>query len=502
MKSKSVQLFLSNPVGLVSILGLLITSVELLIMLYVHDALVPVMITEAAWSYLDAFLLVIIVTPALYFLVFRKMQENYIKQREILDELEQSRHQLDELVQAHTIELASARNAAEVASQAKSAFLTYISHEIRTPMNAIIGWNYLLQEEITDPKSHGQLVKVGEAANHLLKVINHILDLSKIESGQYVLEETDFSLARLFDQVVNMLEEHASNKGLRIAVEVDPAVPAQLRADPLRLGQVLVNFVSNAIRFSEHGTITIRAKIDVEQAQRVLVRLEVEDQGMGLTPEQKARIFSAYIQSDKSDARTFGRTGLGLVITRQLAELMGGAVGVQSEPGVGSTFWMTAYMSKVTKKVEHSAGTRPLLLDHPISVLAQHYHGAHLLLAEDDPFNQEVAIELLSEIGLRVDVVENGKQAVERLLSGDYALVIMDVQMPVMDGLEATRKIRQLPGKSSLPIIAMTASASDEDRNGCMEAGMSDYISKPVDPDVLYSVLLFWLRKSGYGVAA
>jgi PAS domain S-box-containing protein len=407
-------------------------------------------------------------------------------------ELESHRHHLELLVRQRTADLQTARDAAEAASRAKSTFLANMSHEIRTPMNAIIGLTHLLQEDAAEPRAREQLGRVSAAAHHLLGIINDILDLSKIEADRLVLEMREFAPAQAIENALAMLRERAATKGLVLHSEIAADVPELLRGDPLRLEQILLNFLSNAVKFSEHGEVVLRARLAWASADEVLLRIEVQDPGIGLSVEQQARLFQAFAQADGSTSRKYGGTGLGLVIARRLAGLMGGDVGVHSRHGAGSTFWMTARLGVVDAS---DLPEVPGALSLPAGqAIASRHAGARVLLVDDDPVNQEVTHALLTRLGLAVEVVADGQQAVDRVREAEHALVLMDVQMPVMDGLEATRRIRRLPGRSALPVIAMTANAYAEDRELCLQAGMNDHVGKPVQPQRLFACLLRWLE--------
>ena len=423
---------------------------------------------------------------------WRGTQIDITEKKALACELDQHRHHLENLVANRTVELEAARAAADAANLAKSAFLANMSHEIRTPMNAIMGLAHLLGRDGATALQRDRLGKMDAAARHLLSIINDVLDLSKIEAGRLDLEHENFALSAVLDHVRSMVADTARTKGLAVVVDAE-GVPAWLRGDITRLRQALLNYAGNAVKFTAHGSVTLRVRVLRDEDEGLLLRFEVQDTGIGVAADKLPELFQAFSQADVSTTRKYGGTGLGLAITRHLADMMGGETGASSLPGQGSTFWFTARLQRGhgAMPVESTDGG-----EDAESRLRRLHGGARLLLAEDHPINREVALELLHGVGLAVDTAENGRMAVAMADARPYDLVLMDVQMPEMDGLEATRVLRARPAHAHLPILAMTANAYEEDRRRCMAAGMNDFVAKPVIPDELYATVLHWLTLS------
>ena len=425
---------------------------------------------------------------------FVSIQEDITEKKKLGRELDSHRHHLEELVESRTKELGEAQKLAEAANLAKGQFIANMSHEIRTPMNGVLSMAYLALANATDAKQQDYLKKINSSGEHLLRIVDDILDFSKIEAGKMKMEMADFTLIELMNKVENLVYPEIKNRQLKLDILIHDDVPKYLHGDSHRLSQILINYTNNAIKFTEKGEVKITISKIFEDEDSCQIRIEVKDSGIGLNKEQQNKLFQSFEQADSSTTRKYGGTGLGLAICKEVATMMQGEVGVISNEGQGSTFWCTARL-ELAKEI-------PLMdynindLENPciqLQKLNTESKRVHVLLVDDNEFNQQIGLEFLEAAHCKVTLADNGKHALDLLKIHTFDCVLMDIQMPIMDGIEATKILRQMPEFSDLPIIAMTANAMGEDRLQCLSVGMNDFISKPYKPETLYESLLMWI---------
>ncbi len=421
------------------------------------------------------------------------VKEDITERKRIEDELEQHRAHLEDLVERRTADLSAALEAAKAADQAKDAFLAHVSHELRTPLNAVIGLSELARRLSTDPRQQDYLDKVSVAGKTLTGIIDDLLDLSKISASRMELESTTFSLRALIQRSRSVMAHRATEKGLELTERIDAAVPDVLLGDPMRIEQILLNLLSNAIKFTPAGRVELRIGLEARDQSRICLSIEVEDSGIGLAEDAIARLFRPFVQADASMNRKFGGTGLGLVLCKRLAEMMGGRIGVTSREGAGATFRVTLWLG-----LGDAADLPEVAQVGRRNALPDSYRDARVLVVDDQPLNREIVEALLAQVGITPRIAVNGQEALDILRDsgpGAFDLVLMDIQMPIVDGLSATRELRAWPGFSELPVIAMTAHTMHHEKEMNSAAGMNDHIGKPFEAIHFFHLLARWIPR-------